>query len=261
MSIPSPTTPGDDQSLSGHDGGPTLETVDLKPESLSGGDGKNNVWFSKSRCGHVIAFDDAGETLRLQDQSGNSEIFFAGGQLHIKQKAGDITISATKEVRFDCVDFSVHASNDICFGAGTDISVCCSGECCIEWKESTDLCAPPECLAWEHCGTMTVDAGNNASFSADKDNEFMCKELIDMKAGAKMSGTAKQELGVVTQSGSITLLSMQDLIMISKAEFGAKAGGSYSMTGLAGCDYGSDGEVTLKAGGVIMGVAMCININ
>src|SRR5690606_19633861 len=108
----------------------------------------------------ILALDDAGCTLRIQDKTGNSEISLEDGIIQLKQKAGDITFTATKQVRFDCETFEVHASNNIAFNAGTDIT--------------------------QTFGCMTVDAGSNASWAADGKVDFMSYQKVDGKAAAEV---------------------------------------------------------------------------
>ncbi|MHC4389961.1 MAG: hypothetical protein ACYS22_01425 [Planctomycetota bacterium] len=234
MPIPNATTPGDSQSLTGHHGGPTLETPDLGPSGLGGGAGANKIMFLKSRSGNVLALDDEGDTLRLQQTSGNAEIKLTGGSIEIKQKTGDINFTATQEIRFDTKMFQIHASNNISFIAKGDISLNCGGN-------------------------MDFDSGNDTVFAADKNLDFNTKASHDGKAMADAAIIGNKKTSVKAK-GSLTMMAMAKLEGSSAQDLGVSTKAALAMTGLAGCDF-TGPTVTLLAGGPIMGMSMCIAIN
>src|SRR5690606_26557052 len=132
------------------------------------------------------------------------------GIIQLKQKAGDITFTATKQVRFDCETFEVHASNNIAFNAGTDIT--------------------------QTFGCMTVDAGSNASWAADGKVDFMSYQKVDGKAAAEVKAAGTKMTSVAASSGSVSVMSGAKIICGSKQDFGLLSKAMVSMTALAGVE-------------------------
>jgi len=233
MPIPNPTTPKD-SSVSGHHGGPSHPTPDLKPYSLSGGK-KNEIMFIKSRSGNLIAFDDHGHTLRFQDKTGNAEIRLTEDRIEIKQKTGDINVTSEKETRFDCTTYEVHATNNISFAAGTDVSLIGA--------------------------TMKSKSGKNTSFSAKKSATFLSFASVSVTAMGSITCSGKKQVSVGTKSGSQTYTAIKKITISSKKDLSIQGKSMVSMSGIAGCDFKSSNTITLTAGGILMGASMCININ
>lgn len=233
MPIPDPTTPKD-TAVQCHHGGPSHPTPDLKPYSLSGGS-KNEIMFHKSRSGNLIAFDDHENTLRLQQKTGNAEIRLTEDTIEIKQKTGDINFASEKETRFDCTIFEVHATKDISFSAGTDITLT--------------------------TGDMVTDSGKDTSFSAEKPITFISWNTSSAKAMGEIVAVGKQQCSVGTKSGNQNYMSMKKITITGKQDVGILSKAALTMTGVMGCDFKSNDKITLTASAVMTGMAMCININ
>jgi hypothetical protein len=234
MPIPDPTTPKD-SAVSCHHGGPSLPTPNLKPYSLSGGDGKNEIMFVKSRSGNLICFDDKDKTLRFQDKTGNAEIRMTRGVIEIKHKTGDINWSSAKETRWDCVTFEVHTTEDISFSAGTDITLT--------------------------CGEMKTKSGKNTSFSAEKPITFISWNTHKATTMEKTTATGKKQVSVGTKSGNQTYTAMQKIKITAKQDLGILSKAALTMVGVMGCDFKSNDKITLEAAAIMTGMSMCININ
>lgn len=233
MPIPQPTTPKD-SSVSCNDGGPSLETPDLKGYSLSDSD-KNEIMFIKSRSGNLIAFDDHDKTLRLQQKTGNAEIRMTDKEIEIKQKTGDVTFISEKETRWDCTSFLVHAKNDISFNAGTDYLLV--------------------------TGNMETESMKDTSFTSDKNHTWISWNTFSAKAMGEIAIVGKKKTSVAAKQKGITCMALKTISMTSKQDFGAVAKSALTMTGLMGCDFKSNNKITLLSSGPFIGMSMCININ
>ncbi|MFC1706198.1 hypothetical protein ACFL59_05145 [Planctomycetota bacterium] len=235
MAIPDPTTPGDGTDCACHHGGSTLKTPDLKQHSLSGGD-KNEILFSKTRSGNLIAFDDHDFTIRISDKKGNAEISLEGDTIQIKHKTGDINFHSEKETRFDCTTFEVHATDDISFAADGNVSQTAGS-------------------------TFQITSGKSTSFSADKNATFMSYNMIEMKSMADVNVTGKKKTSICTKTGMMKFNTVGKITIGSKQDLGVTAKAMLTMTGMMGCTFVSKDKVQLQAGGPIIGLAAAININ
>jgi hypothetical protein len=121
--IPNPKTPGDGQTMSGHNGGSSVETPDLDGESISGGSGKNKMMFMKSREGNLICMDDKDGTIRICDSMGNARVSLEAETIKIIQSTGDIKFNAKNTISIDCENFEAHATSKIKYAADSNINI------------------------------------------------------------------------------------------------------------------------------------------
>ncbi|GIW70924.1 MAG: hypothetical protein KatS3mg102_0466 [Planctomycetota bacterium] len=214
---------------------PAPNLPELKPHSLSGGE-KNEVLFVKSRTGHLVALDDGGCTVRVQDRTGNSTIRLEAGKIYITQKTGDIKIFARELVRLDCTDLEVHARNDISFSAGGSVTTTVKG-------------------------SASITAGKDVALCAKQDATLQTKANFSATSGAQTLIVGTKQLSLGTKSANLTLMTSNKLKVVGKGNVSVNADAFLNITALGGADFKTNGMCEVRARATWAGMAGRININ
>lgn len=210
--IPDPTTPGDSQTMPGHNGGTPVETPDLKPDSIAGGSGKNKIMFFKSRKGNLVVLDDKNGTVRICDAKGNSRISLENETIKIIQSTGDIKFNAAKTIRIDCENYECHATSSIRYEAGNDIHIIAMSAISHASGGSTTMTAGQSFLKTSD-KQVWVQADSSCTFTAGANTTIVSlddKTKIEAKSMISITGAMGIECnteGVNSAGGAMVAIS------------------------------------------------------
>jgi len=223
----------------------TLKTPDLGPTSLGGDKGSNKTYFWRSRSGNMVILDDKEGTVRMEERTGNSVIQLEKDQIKVLQRSGDgIFLFAKEKIRLDCKNWEVHATHDIYMHAQEN------------WGLKSDNHTTLEAGNKFNGTSKASEASNGVTgigWSSDKD--------LDIQAGTTLDITAGQNLLAKSSSADMKVKAGLKLSCTSKGDLSISTKAKLSVNAMAGINLGTKGEMKFDAGGNIVCMAMCINLN